>query len=231
MSKTSKNVLGDQRGQIGKVVGKVVDGVQMYSAYTDAVRNPRTPKQIAHRARFAAAVKLGKSIKGALMVGLRETASKRKLTSAFNIFVKKNMGSITYNAETALVTIDYQHVCLAEGDTPFVGFTGVSFSEALKVTATYSPNDDIPGSRDDDSVYVVVYAPGLGMSVMAIGERSAGTVTVEVPGAYGGEVVHVWGFVKTSVEDVVQVESYGITLKPDMCSNSSYIGTGTVLAE
>lgn len=231
MSKTSKNVLGDQRGQIGKVVGKVVDGVQMYSAHTDAVRNPCTPKQIAHRARFKAAVKISKSMKGALNIGLRETASKRKLNSPFNVFVKKNMDHITYDSETAVVTVDYQQIGIAEGDTPFVSFTGVAFSEALKVTASYTPNDDIPGAQEDDSVYVVVYAPGVGISVMAIGERTAGTVTVEVPAVFGGEVVHVWGFVKSSVEDVVHVEDYGITLKPDMCSNSSYIGTGTVLAE
>lgn len=60
MAKTSKNVLGDQRGRIGKVVGKVIDGVQMYSAHTDAVKNPRSEKQIAHRARFAEAIRIGK---------------------------------------------------------------------------------------------------------------------------------------------------------------------------
>ena len=32
MSKTSKNILGDQRGKIGKVVGRVREGEQMYSA-------------------------------------------------------------------------------------------------------------------------------------------------------------------------------------------------------
>ena len=32
MSKTSKNILGDQRGKIGKVVGRVVAGEQIYSA-------------------------------------------------------------------------------------------------------------------------------------------------------------------------------------------------------
>ena len=83
MSKTSKNVLGDQRGQIGKVVGKVVDGVQMYSAHTDSVKNPRTPKQVSHRARFSEAIRLGKAMPGALNIGLKNSAAKLRLISAF----------------------------------------------------------------------------------------------------------------------------------------------------
>lgn len=230
MAKTSKNVLGDQRGQIGKVVGRVVDGVQMYSAHTDAVRNPRTAKQVAHRARFSAVVKLGKSLSGAVNVGFKATASKRKLTSAFNIFVKENMKHITYDAETTQTTIDYDRIELAEGQTPFVSFTGVTFNEALKVTATFTGNSDIPGAREDDSVYVIVYAPSIGMAVMAFGTRADGTVTVNLPTIFGDQTVHVWGFTRTSVDEVVHVENFGIVLTPGECSVSEYVGTGTVTA-
>ncbi|MBQ8703691.1 MAG: hypothetical protein IJ524_04900 [Bacteroidales bacterium] len=138
------------------------------------------------------------------------------------------MDKITYDAETAVVTTDYQHVGIAEGDTPFVRFTGATFTEAMSVTVTYTGNSDTPGAMDDDSVYVVVYAPALNSSVIAIGTRSAGTLTVNLPTVYGGETVHVWGFVRTAVEDVVQVEAYGITLKPGECSVSSYVGSGVV---
>lgn len=231
MSKTSKNVLGDQRGRIGKVVGKVVDGVQMYSAYTNAVKDARTPKQVSHRARFAGIIQLGKAMPGAINVGLGQRASKIKLTSAFNLFVKKNMKCITYNAETAQTTVDYEHVELAEGDTPFVTFSGVSFNTPLTATASFASNSDMPGANDDDNVYVVVYAPATSRSMMATGTRASGSVAVSLPSAFAGETVHVWGFTKTSVEETVRVESYGITLSPGECSLSSYVGTGTVLAE
>ena len=33
MSKNSKNILGNQQGKIGNIVGRVVNGVQIYSAY------------------------------------------------------------------------------------------------------------------------------------------------------------------------------------------------------
>lgn len=231
MSKTSKNVLGDQRGRIGKVVGKVVDGVQMYSAHTDSVKNPRTPKQVAYRARFSETIQLGKAMPGAINVGLKNCAAKLKLISAFNIFVKKNIGHITYNAETEMTTVDYPHVELSEGDTPFVSFTGVTFNVALTVTASFTGNSDIPGAYEDDSVYVVVYAPAIGKSMMATGARADSSVAVVLPSVFAGETVHVWGFTKTSVEDTVRVENYGMTLTPGECSITSYIGTGTVLAE
>lgn len=228
MSKTSKNILGDQRGRIGKVVGKVVDGVQMYSAYTDAVGNPRTEKQITHRARFAGTIAMGRAMKGAIKIGLRDMASKKRLNSPFNIFVNINMPKVSYDKTTGTVSVDYEHVVIAEGDVPVVTFQGATFTEPLSVTVNYTGNNDIPGARDDDSVYVVVYSPVLGHSIMGIGTRAAGTLTVAVPSEWSGESVQVWGFVRSSVEEVTIVESYGVTLKPGECSRSSYIGTGVV---
>ena len=229
MSKTSKNVLGDQRGKIGKVVGKVVGGVQMYSAYTDAVANPRTEKQIAHRARFAGTIALGKTMKGAINIGLRDKASTRRLNSPLNIFVNINMPKVSYDKATGTVSVDYEHVVIAEGDVPVVAFQGVSFTEPLSVIVSYTGNNDTPGARDDDSVYVVVYSPVLGHSIMGIGKRVAGSLTVAVPSEWGGEGVQVWGFVRSSVEEVTTVEAYGVTLKPGECSRSSYVGSGTMM--
>lgn len=228
MAKTSKNVLGDQRGRIGKVVGKVIDGVQMYSAHTDAVKNPRSEKQIAHRARFAEAIKLSKAMKGVVKIGFKQTASKQKLISSSNIFVKENKPKISYNKTTGETSVDYEHIVISEGETPFVMFSGVTFPEALKVTASFNGCNDTPGALADDSVYIAVYSPTLSKCMTGIGKRSDGSVTVTLPSVWAGETVYVWGFVKTSVEEEVNIDDYGITLHPNDCSNSFYIGTGTV---
>ena len=228
MAKTSKNVLGDQRGRIGKVVGKVIDGVQMYSAHTDAVKNPRSEKQIAHRARFAEAIKLSKAMKGVIKIGFKQTASKQKLISSSNIFVKENKPKISYNKTTGETSVDYEHIVISEGEAPFVLFSGVTFPEALKVTASFNGCNDTPGALADDSVYIAVYSPTLSKCMTGIGKRSDGSVTVTLPSVWAGETVYVWGFVKTSVEEEVNIDDYGITLHPNDCSNSFYIGTGTV---
>ena len=229
MARTSKNVLGDQRGRIGKVVGKVIEGVQTYSAHTDVVRNPHTEKQIAHRARFAEAVRMGRAMKGVVNIGLRMEAAREKLNSPFNIFVKKNKSKISYDKTTGETSVDYEHVMIAEGDIPFVLFSGVTFPEALKVTASFNDCSDVPGALADDSVYIAVYSPALSRCMTGIGKRSVGSVTVTLPSIWAGETVYVWGFVMTSVEEDLYIKNYGITLHPEECSVSYYIGTGTVL--
>lgn len=210
------------------MVGKVIDGVQMYSAHTDAVKNPRSEKQIAHRARFAEAIKLSKAMKSVVKIGFKQTASKQKLISPSNIFVKENKPKISYNKNTGETSVDYEHIVISEGETPFVLFSGVTFPEALKVTASFNGCNDTPGALADDSVYIAVYSPTLSKCMTGIGKRSDGSVTVTLPSVWAGETVHVWGFVKTSVEEEVNIDDYGITLHPNDCSNSFYIGTGTV---
>lgn len=210
------------------MVGKVIDGVQMYSAHTDAVKNPRSEKQIAHRARFAEAIKLSKAMKGVVKIGFKQTASKQKLISPSNIFVKENKPKISYNKTTGETSVDYEHIVISEGEAPFVLFSGVTFPEALKVTASFNGCNDTPGALADDSVYIAVYSPTLSKCMTGIGKRSDGSVTVTLPSIWAGETVYVWGFVKTSVEEEVNIDDYGITLHPNDCSNSFYIGTGTV---
>lgn len=227
MSKTSKNVLGDQRGKIGKVVGKVVEGVQMYSAHTDSVKNPRTVKQVSHRSRFAAMVTMARALKGCVNVGLREAASKYKLVSPCNLFVKANMPLATYDSDSGVVTIDYGRVSVARGEVPGVVFSGVTFGEGGVVTATYQAQGDTPGARDDDSVYLVAYSPELCKSMMTIGIRESGTLTMTLPSEWSGKTVQVWGFVRTSAEDEVPVEAYGVVVRPGCCSDSTYVGSGS----
>lgn len=230
MARTTKHVLGNQRGQIGEIVGRVVDGVQIYSAHTDAVKNPRSRKQVSHRARFAAVTTLGRSLYGAINVGFRNEAASQKLISPFNIFVKTNMASATYDASTHVASIDYEHIILSRGIAPFVGFSAVTFNEARKATATFDSYADTPGANDDDTVYLVVYIPQLDMSTLATALRSDGSVTATLPTVCGGKTAQVWGFARTSVEEPLFVENFGLTLRPGDCSNSSYIGSGTILS-
>lgn len=228
MAKTDKNVLGDQRGRIGKVVGRVVRGQQIYSAYAGSGKNPRTPKQVAHRARFALAVSIGKALKGVVNLGLRNVASTRRLQSPYNMFVHTNMPHISYDASTGQAEADYARLVVAEGDTPSVVFGEAVFTEAGKVTVPYTSREE-PGAFDDDTVYLVVYAPEMGRSILGNGTRSGGTVTVELPSVWSGTTVHVWGFACTSVEEPTLIPEYGIRLKPLECSKSEYVGSGRVV--
>lgn len=229
MARTSKNVLGNQSGRIGNVVGKVVDGVQVYTAYTDAIKNPRTAKQIAHRARFAAIIGVGKALKSTVNVGLKNKAATRRLMSPFDLFVKYNMQHVVYDAESETATVDYEKLRLSSGCTPGVLFAQATFATAQNVSVTFDGNGDMPGAEADDMVYVIVYSPDLEKSHMATARRSAESVTATLQAEWSGKKVYVWGFVRTSAETVKTIEAFGITLKPGECSEGSYLGSGTVM--
>ncbi len=229
MSKTSKNILGDQRGKIGKVVGRVREGEQMYSAAPGPRGSNATPKQKEYRARFSAVVRMGKPLKGAIKIGMKESASKKHLQSPFNLFVTHNLRHTTYDAGTGLATPDYEAIELSEGDIPFVTFEAPTFAESLKVSVSFNGNDDCPGALEEDAVYAIAYSPDLRQSAMGIAARSNDQVTIDVPSSWRGKTIHIWGFVRTSVTLVTEIEEYGIKLAPGDCSNSSYIGSGTVI--
>ncbi len=229
MSKTSKNILGDQRGKIGKIVGRVLEGEQMYSAAPGPRGSHATPKQKEHRARFSAVVKMGKPLKGAIKIGMKESASKKHLQSPFNLFVTHNLRHTTYDAVTGLATPDYEAIELSEGKIQFVTFEAPSFAESLKISVAFNGNTDYPGALAEDTVYAVAYAPDLMQSAMGIAARSADTVSITVPSSWRGKTIHIWGFVRTSVTMLTEIEEYGLELEPGGCSNTSYIGTGEVL--
>ena len=229
MAKTSKNILGDQSGKIGKVVGRVVNGVQLYSAYNNHNSNPRTPKQLAARARFKAVMRLAKPLNGVINVGLRLAAAGIPMTSPSNIFTRRNNHLMQYDAESGVATPDYGNLILSEGRTPYVEFGSPSFSEAETVKVPLSsPLDSEFGALDDDTVYIAVYCPDRDECAIGSAKRTDAEVSASLPPSWVGKTVHVWGFVKTSVDEDLRVESIGVRLHPNECSPTSYIGTGTI---
>lgn len=229
MAKTSKNILGDQQGKIGKVVGRVVNGVQLYSALSGGGHDAHTPKQLAQRARFSAISHLACCLSGAIKVGYRRASSGVPLTSARNIFVKRNIQHVTYDMETGVVTTDLEHIVLSDGNVPDVTFASPSFAEAGKVVVTFTPNVDADaGAFSDDDVYAVVYCTDEKAGMMMKAPRSSGSITLNVPSEWTGKDVVVWAFVKTSVSVVTQIDTYGLTLYPYACSKSHHLGSGTI---
>ena len=229
MSKTTKHVLGNQRGRIGNIVGRVVDGIQLYSAYSGCGHDKQSPKQMAHRKRFGIVAGLAYSLDGAVWVGLAHAASLKPMTSQRNIFIKKNIRCVEYDIATETVTVDYESLVVAEGPVPELPFSAAAFDVAGKVSVTFpTTTDSDMGLLAEDRVYVAVYSPVLKKGMLAIAERSDGSATLTLPANWSGKTVHVWGFVRTSVEESTHFDTVGIILNPGDCSPSSYLGSGTI---
>ena len=84
---------------------------------------------------------------------------------------------------------DYGNIMLADGWVPPVVFGTPTVAESLKVMTPYSSSEQA-GAYDGDGIYVVVYAPEAGQSVMGIGRRAdtsvGGQWLVRTPRGCGG---------------------------------------------
>ena len=84
---------------------------------------------------------------------------------------------------------DYGNIMLVDGWVPPVVFGTPTVAESLKVMAPYSSSEQA-GAYDGDGIYVVVYVPEAGQSVMGIGRRAdtsvGGQWLVRTPRGCGG---------------------------------------------
>ena len=200
----------------------------MYSAAPGLRGSSASPKQKEHRARFSTIIRMSKPLKGAIKIGMKESASKRHLLSPSNLFVNHNLQHTTYDTATGSATPIYSEIILAEGEVPYASFGTPSLDVPQQVTVTFTGNNDWPGAFEDDKIYAVAYCPDINQSALAFTERSTGTVTIQLPSNWTGKTFHLWGFALTSVTEKYELESYGIAIIPGECSSSVYIGSGMI---
>ena len=214
MGQLKMGILSDFRKKIGTVVGqRWRGGLYTTRAYVGKIRNPRTEKQQLHRARFSAMGKMGSAMRKILNQGYKQLIA-GKPTTPIAEFVKLNLGACEATTPDS-VTIDYSAISIADGSAPEVQFGSPLFDTPLTVEVSFTPNTDDPEADATDTVFLAVYNPEDGRSIMSEGAaRSAASASVTVPGSWNGVKVHVWGFVVCKDEKRV--------------SRSTYIGSGNI---
>ena len=100
-------IFGKGTGKVGGLVFANVSGEQVIREYNGNVSNPNTEAQVGQRAKFKLASQLAAAMSSEIAI------PKKGMTSARNLFVKKNIGSITVSDETA--SVDYEKLQLTEG--------------------------------------------------------------------------------------------------------------------
>ena len=208
------------RNKVGNIVNYIRAGQMISRAYVAKIRNPKTPEQVLARARFTELTKLAKGLAPALSIGFYGTAD--ALVSGRNVFIKKNYRIISGDDPDDL-SVGYDEMVVADGGGVNVEFGAADFASPLKVKVSWSnPFAAVPSANSDDKVYIVVYCPGVGYSVMKeAGTRNSGgdPVEVDIPSFMQGQKVHVYGFV---------VGSKNNTGFENVPSKSNYIGFGII---
>ena len=222
MGKVFGAVLGKNRGKIGQVCYRVTKGQQFNGAMP--VVNPhrqRTSKELDNQERFSLLGKLGGGFRIMSEIGLKPLMDKA-YENAVSVFVTLNKSAVSVMGGEA--EADFGMIKIAHGTTAKCNFGNPSFAEPLKVTVTFSTASDRPNANAQDKVYVCAYQPDTN-ELMYTAEpvlRYVGTATLNVPSAWTGLTVHVYGFVVGDGKDINNRDITGIP------SESTYIGTGAI---
>ncbi|WP_313382272.1 DUF6266 family protein [Proteiniphilum saccharofermentans] len=177
-------------GKIGPIVVYVTKGgKQVYRRHVTPV-NPRTPKQVAQRAKFTLATKALSPLNKVI---------KRGYPGSENTF-RKLIGKAYHEAITGEYphyAIDYSQIQIAGGNLqlptdirlrvdPRSGTTVLSWNP-LRVWSS------LPGS-DNDMVYIVCFNSDKPLEVQTLkqGTRAAGQTSIKIPKGWKPETTHWW---------------------------------------
>ena len=215
-------------GKFGEGVGyKNIMGY-LNRKYVADVSNPKTKRQNLVRARFARLGILSRHFHVS-QIGLAKQAYDQR-TYAPSLFVKMNWAAVTAVTPDE-VTINYSALKIADGTVPQVTFGVPDFETEGSVSVTWTPATGVSGMNNDDKVFVFIYQPDTGQSVLSAYQRvSDRSITVEVPSVWSGMRVHVYGFVLHGdlVTEGVTVREMITSARDCDCSPSTYVGTGDI---
>lgn len=189
MAKSKSSHWGDLSGKLGPIVTFVRNGKQ-YARLHTIPRDPRTPAQLAQRAKLSLVNK-----------GL----------APLNQVIKKNFkeGNIAYRSLVGQtirefvvgdypdLTIDYSKVPISEGRVLLPeNLTAIRQPDSTQVTFTWEAQQPPPSkwSNENDVVKMLFLNPST-LTVFKpsrIVKRSHGTVTVELPGEWDLPRIHCW---------------------------------------
>lgn len=205
------------RNKLGNAVGRKWRTLDVLSVYNGRPRNPRTNAQQIVRTKFGVAASLARAFDAAVKIGFKPLCDGTPIPER-SMFIKKNFEFIQCDTP-GVATVDYTELILAQGSMPMPAYGQASFSEPLKVKATQTDTTEEDGALATDIVRLFVYSPEAGAAKMGSEyHRSTATLDCDVPAAWNGHRVHVWGM------------CYGAdgSANDGKVSDSQYIGTGTI---
>ncbi len=197
MGKAFQGVYGSFSGKVGNVVGRILQGEQVYSIYQRNVSNPNTEEQRAQRGKFKVLVQAFKVLLQAVRVGFAKLDGYRlgnPFSSALGYNLKNGLGTAFETASQSYVFTP-ETLVVSEGSlAPLENPTATAEGTDIIVSWNYS------GTQGDALDEVIVVALNLDKNIMVMTTepttRQSRTQTINATGAWVGHQVHVWAFAK-----------------------------------
>lgn len=215
MGVANQGVFGAWQKRVGNVVGRIVQGRNIYSIYQPQVNNPKTQAQQSNRSAFSVMAEFVSQALAAIRVGFRNLDGYKKGSAyssalGYNLTKAKAVGGVYPNLE-----VNYNKVVVAEGgvDLPYDPSGSVADGE---FTVTWADNSGQGDALATDKAALCLYNSTQKKCVFAVTEskRSDRSAKISVPPAWTGD---------TAVGYLFMVrEDKGVN------SMSTYVGTYTL---
>ena len=187
MSTFNQGILGPFSGKVGTVIGASWKGISYMRGIAATVSNPRTPAQLAQRAKFAAAIKFLQPLTPFLRVGYKSQAIQMSAFNAAMSYTVKNALTGTYPD----YEIDYPKAMVSQGNFPGALNPATTSATANEVEFTWENNSWETDASPDDQAVLVVYNPIKQAAVSVVGgiTRAVGAMAVTLPNSFAGDEV------------------------------------------
>lgn len=187
MGKANQGIFGGWTKKVGNVVGRIVQGQNVYSIYQPNVSNPRTVEQQQNRAKFTVLSRFMSAMLPALRLGFRNLDGYER-GSAYS-------SALGYNSKLNIITgsypnyeILYNRAVISEG-TVALPYDASGSAEDNEYTASWADNSGQGDAEASDIAVVVLY--NATRKVCVLGEqtskRSDRTAKATIPTEWTGD--------------------------------------------
>lgn len=214
MAKQIGGINGPYLGRVGCKVGYNWRDIWCVRSIPAVFHDPETVLQLHQRNRFGSSVKLAARLRDILLMGFYHSSRKAQMTE-YNYFQKINNGCLAWEPSSqpssekgaGTFVVDYENLKLSEGPVAPVAFFGVMQGGvevrggALAITIPFEKNPEHRQCNGNDKVYVAVVNARRREAVLSLPVyRRMHSIAVEMPAAWAGDEVHLYGFVQDSGE-------------------------------
>lgn len=207
MGKNYQGINGNWSGKIGPTVGRMSKGRTISAIYQPIVRNPRTPKQLFVRAKFALALRVfdGMSYWAEVMCkGLT------KYGNTWSNFLHLVMapGNI---AGTTPENIEYRFDVVKLSVGNLMGFVSPDAAiDSHMLTVSWSDNSGSGNAQAGDQVCLAVYnsVKDAWLYAFNAGDRGSRQASMNLPTLWSGDSIDVWASATSPDGEIVMTSVY-----------------------
>lgn len=193
MAKIGNGYMSGFSGTLGPAVGYQWNGKWCMRSRPTAVRNPRTDKQMAHRAMFRQQVRLAARMRWAVTTALTGAAREAGMTS-YNLFVSINQHA--FGDDGGRLAVDWPTLQLSHGPVAPVALGEASLTADGRLEVDFERNPMHLASSAFDQVRLYVYCPALERGFLAAPVyRRDQHIAVMLPAVFAAEELHLYAFV------------------------------------